>query len=352
MRANSAMAPMCPSCDGAHCWGGVSSRTIRGRAVSLALAVVLAALGGVGTGLGSAVASSGSGLAAQRGGADVAPAGFGLAESSSAQDAAAGVGPAPEWPFRGIVAHRVLNGANVLEYWDSSTGEVNRVRLGPVDEVDGCLWPIGASAESVRLEARGTFHFVRYGVPWGDEAYPLFVGLENGSASSGVLGADLEGRLEVSSVRGLAHVVTPGREAYYLPAGNILEGVGLELSAAPTDALSSTDALSEEELWERQWEAELGLIGSDGFYYGIGAVAQEPRCAGSKGFVVAGDTGEVVACTSGYGAPLRGAAFVLPEGSKDVLGEFALPQPVAVGECEPFELEALGALGVLGGPAG
>ena len=45
--------------------------------------------------------------------------------------------------------------------------------------------------------------------------------------------------------------------------------------------------------------------------------------------------------TSGYGAPLRAAAFVLPAESQGALERFAVPRPVEQGQCEPFDLSTL-----------
>ena len=267
-----------------------------------------------------------------------------LGGGGGAVDRGAVLGRAPQWPFRGIVAHWIgEDGRGGLEYWSGVTGEVVRVGLGRgLGDLD-CLQPVRVGDGSVRVEAqdhRGVL--ASYGVPWGDEAYPLFPGRGIGghrSSGEGMLGSYLQGRLEVSTAVegfGLVRVASPEAEAIYEPVGTRREGVGLVLGAVPAHVLS------EEEIRESQAGApEFGLVGTDGFHYALGVYPPEPRCAADAGYLVAGDTGEVLACAKDYGAPLRGAAFVLPEGSRGILERFALPEPVAAGECGPFDLGAL-----------
>ena len=280
------------------------------------------AMSGVGSAVGSPVSGGGGG----------------------AVDSEAALGRAPQWPFRGIVTYREGgDGRGRLEYWSSVTGEVVRVGLGPGFGDSDCLQPVRVGDGSVRVE--GLDHvggLASYGVPWGDEAYPLFPGRGIGghrSSGEGVLGSYLQGRLEVSTAVdgfGLVRVASPEAEAVYEPVGTWREGVGLVLGTVPVQVLS------EEELREsRAWVPEFRLIGTDGFHYALGVYPGEPRCPEGAGYLVAGDTGEVLACAKDYGAPLRGAAFVLPEGVRGILERFALPEPVAAGECGPFDLAAL-----------
>ena len=163
------------------------------------------------------------------------------------------------------------------------------------------------------------------------------------------MGSYLEGKLKVSSVKSvgpfLLRVASPDNEAIYDLTGELGWEAGLAWAEAPTEPPS------EEELIEwYTYTPAVGLIGTDGSYYGIGLYYSEPAsCPRDNGFLVAGDTGEVLACGWGggdrqhgsAGLPMGGAAFVLPEGSQGMLERFAVPQPVSADQCNPFDLDAL-----------
>ena len=327
-------AAMFRCCDGGNGQERVWDTARRGRFVSLMLAACVAFAGlGASADNRSAGAVEGVGGGGRAGDGGVA-AGVGWLRSAAVEGAVDRFGAAPVWPFRGIVAHGVVDGDNVLEYWSSETGEVSRVRLGPVHL---CILPLAASGELVAASAWGIDGtWVRYRVPWGDFAYPVVGGFRNRADGAEVLGrlSLFRGRLDVVPVEDVMRVATPRGEAFYRTWSDL--GIGLEAVDAPAGNLSDHE-LQEAEMW---WPG-FGPIGSDGFYYGIGAFWNEPACPAEDGFVVAGDTGEVVACSSGVGAALSGAAFVVPEGSQESLETFALPQPIAMGECASFDLERL-----------
>ncbi|MDE0268608.1 MAG: hypothetical protein OXI96_06185 [Acidimicrobiaceae bacterium] len=235
---------------------------------------------------------------------------------------------------------------NVLQYWHTDTGEITEVRLGPLLGCELQIVPFGSAVvvydSSGMLDPSPFFGFVQYGVPWGDEAYPLVRGVGVGSGMDSdersVQQSFLLGKLAVSSVGELLRVSTPQQDAYYDTYVNAR--IGLMLADAPH--ISELEPENDGESWF--WPSA-DVIGTDGFYYGVGEIYNEPAwCPGAYGFVVAGDTGEVVACGSFRGLDsvgLGGVAFVLPEGSPGFVDSFAVPQGVPPGGCKNLDLETL-----------
>ena len=248
----------------------------------------------------------------------------GVVEAGSAQGASVGV--APTWPFRGVVNL----GGHRLEYWDAETGDVSEVRLG---NPTGCPRPVVGNEDYVEMGywPAGGGRYVILRVPWGDEAYPYFA-----------LSEDVQRRwfkqtrdvgVEVSSVVGGFRVSTPDEEAYYRISDDweprlVRTGGSLEEHAA-AGSLELDPA----------WQSHFRFDGTDGYHYGFRAIHSEPNCQQEEGFIVAGDTGEVVAC----GWMRGGALLVLPEGAPRGVERFALPQPGGCHRSEGwnFNLEGL-----------
>ncbi len=183
-----------------------------------------------------------------------------------------------------------------------------------------------------------------YSIPWGDEAYPVLFNAPRESVHSGETsepGVDrpfLEGRLDLSTEQGVIHLATPSEGAYY---GHDSQVPG-HLVSVDEPEVEGTDGSGEGRDEDDIYGPWFGLIGTDGFYYAIGIYWNEPTCPGDEGFLVAGDTGEVVACGYTIGPSLGGLTFVLPEGSPRLLEEFALPDVETSRSCEGLNLENLG----------
>ena len=224
------------------------------------------------------------------------------------------IGPAPAWPFRGIVNI----GPGVLQYWNTDTGELTEVRLGTLPYCPS----VPAVTDSHVLVSAFTLDgpWVDYSVPWGDEAYPQFAPVEGTVFPRQVSSSFLTGKLEVSFAAERLRVATPEREAYYLthPGGP----VGLALSDAASGREHEDDDI---------WGDVVELDGTDGYHYGFRIVHAEPACQAEDFFIVAGDTGKVVACGWSYGG---GATLVMPPGFPGLVDRFELPLPVGGDECE------------------
>ena len=249
---------------------------------------------------------------------------------------------APEWPFRGVVQYWAskATGHNVLRYWSTGTGEINEVRLGPLT---WCNTYPGVSQGSVAVGSWGGPFNVGYSIPWGDEAYPVLFSAPGDSMHTGETpepGVDrtfLEGKLDLSREQGVIHLATPSQSAHYAHD----QQVPGHLVAVDEPEVEETGGSGEERDEDDMYGPGFGLIGTDGFYYALGIYWPEPACPGDEGFLVAGDTGEVVACGYTIGPALGGLAFVLPEGSPRLLEEFALPDAETSRSCEGLNLENL-----------
>ena len=231
-------------------------------------------------------------------------------------------------------------GHNVLRYWSTGTGEINEVRLGPLT---WCNTYPGVSQGSVAVGSWGGPFNVGYSIPWGDEAYPVLFSAPGDSMHTGETpepGVDktfLEGKLDLSREQGVIHLATPSQSAHYAHD----EQVPGHLVAVDEPEVEETGGSGEERDEDDMYGPGFGLIGTDGFYYALGIYWPEPACPGDEGFLVAGDTGEVVACGYTIGPALGGLAFVLPEGSPRLLEEFALPDAETSRSCEGLNLENL-----------
>ena len=253
--------------------------------------------------------------------AAVAPAGS--TESDS-------VGAAPAWPFRGVVNY----GGNVLEYWDAETGAVSAVWLGGPH---GCPSPVVGNEEYVELASwdLGGGRDVILRVPWGDEAYPYLAWSEDVPQRYFNQARDVG--VEVSTVAAGFRVATAVGEAYYDRTDD--GGLRLLRTGGSLEEHLEASGVESDEDFEFGWHYVVGLDGTDGFHYGFRLGFPEPNCPWEEGFIVAGDTGEVVACGLGRG----GAWLVLPEGAPRVVERFALPR---WGDCDRSEDWHLGLGGV------
>ena len=250
----------------------------------------------------------------------------GSVEAGSAQGASVGV--APTWPFRGVVNF----GRDALEYWDAETGALSEVRLG---DPKGCPSPVVGNEDYVEMDwwAAGGGREVILRVPWGDEAYPSLV-----------LSEDVQRRwfkqtrdfgVEVSVVAEGFRVGTAEGEAYY----RISDDWEPRLVRTGSSLEEHLQVVEPGDDYDFGWHYRVHLDGTDGFHYGFRAVHPEPNCQQEEGFIVAGDTGEVVAC----GWMRGGALLMLPQGAQRVVERFALPQPGGCHRSEgwDFNLEGL-----------
>lgn len=241
------------------------------------------------------------------------------------------VGAAPVWPFRGVVN----SVGNLLEYRDAETGAVSGVRLGGFQ---GCQGQVANNEDYVEVASwsPGGVGGAILRVPWGDEAYPYFAPSED--VPLRYFGRARDVGVEVSTVPEGFRVATAEGEAYYRRS----DDVGLRLVRTGDSLEEHLEAVGvdPDEDYEYWWHYYVELDGTDGYHYGFWLVHPEPNCPFEEGFIVAGDTGEVVACGSGQ----WGALLVLPEGEPRVVGRFALPR--SGGDCDLYEAWRVGSGGL------
>ena len=163
-------------------------------------------------------------------------------------------------------------------------------------------------------------------VPWGDEAYPYFAWSED--VPRWYFKQTRDVGVEVSTVAEGFRVATAAGEAYYRrPTGGKQR---LARTGGSLEEHLEAVGLEPGEDYEYGWHYRVYLDGTDGFHYGFRLVYPEPNCPWEESFIVAGDTGEVVAC----GAARGGVLLMLPEGASPVVERFALPRP---GGCDTSE---------------
>lgn len=273
---------------------------------------------------------------------------------------------APGWPFRGVlnyVSHRVMgesvSGRSSWHYWSADTGEWDRdflqywdvesetlyeVPMGPT--IPGCAGtPLvyDGYVEFHSFNSNSYLNWTVLRVPWGDDAYPHLVRTETVSQPYGGFGPFLDGDLHLSYSGDRLRVATAAGEAFYFtsssdayPSGTNQTGsgeTGLFLSDAGPENADSAD--------EGMWDPIAEFDGSDGRHYGFSVIHAEPACVAEDSFIVAGDTGEVVACGWRYGG---GPRLTEPEGSQPRSGVLALPQATVGIDCDkPPDLRDLAA---------
>ena len=139
-------------------------------------------------------------------------------------------------------------------------------------------------------------------------------------------------RLRVATAAGEAFYVTSSSDAYASGTNQSGSGdTGLFLSDAGPDSANSAD--------EGMWDPIAEFDGSDGRHYGLSVIYAEPACVAEDSYIVAGDTGDVVACGWRYGG---GPRLTEPEGSQQRSGVLALPQATVGIDCDkPLDLRDL-----------
>ena len=249
------------------------------------------------------------------------------------------MGASPVWPFRGVVND---GGGGVLEYWDAGTGAVSRVRIGTSH---GCPNPVVGNEEYVEVGGwpAGVGGDVILRVPWGDEAYPYLAWSEDVPRRYFKQTGDVG--VEVSTVAEGFRVATAEGEAFYRRTDD--GGLRLVRTGGSLEEHLEAVGVAPGEDYEFFWHYRVYFDGTDGSHYGLRFVHPEPNCQWEEGFIVAGDTGEVVVCGLGLG----GALLMLPEGAPRAVERFALPR---WGDCDPSEdwharLRVLSLLPVSGG---
>jgi len=267
-----------------------------------------------------------------------------------------GGSPAPGGPFRGVlnyVSRRVAGEGitgrsswhhwnagtgewdrDFLQYWDVESGTLYEVPMGPT--IAGCAGtPLsyGSYVEFDVLNWSGSQTILR--VPWGDDAYPHLVSTEAGYQPYGGSGPFMGGLLHLSHSGDRLRVATPSGEAFYATRSDADPSTppvtGLFRSDAGTADAGSAD--------ESMWSPVAEFDGSDGRHYGISVIYAEPACTAEDSYIVAADTGEVVACGWRHGG---GPRLTEPEGSQRRSEVLALPQATADMDCEaPLDLRDL-----------
>ena len=268
---------------------------------------------------------------------------------------------APEWPFRGVVnyvSRRVVSddasGDLGWRYWSADTGEWDRDFLQFWDVESGRLHevPMGRTLPAcytfplvyddyVELQ---TWEDVVFRVPWGDDAYPHLVTTETVSDPYGGHGPFLDGDLELSYSDERLRVATAAGEAFYATWWSDAYPLDAPRAGSGDKGLFVSDADSGEAMHpedEMHWASVAEFDGSDGRHYGLSVNRAEPACWAEDSYIVAGDTGEVVACGSRYGG---GPRLFEPEGSRQRPRVLALPQSTVGMDCdEPLDLRVLAA---------
>lgn len=264
-------------------------------------------------------------------------------------------GPAPVWPFEGIVALRSdllrdpARERSALVYWDSETGALSEVVLDQGSWGTYCPGEFSANRHRVRYVwyAHSGDH-LEFVVPWGDYAYPIlhsesFVDFHTPADGSPAAGS-AAGRLDVAMRYGVLRVDNSQETAYYrFPYDSDTGGHGLaRVDSDEGERAFETEPDDEELVWgTSSWE-----LGAAGFYYGFEVQYAEPACQAEDWYIVDGRTGELVACFHSYGGP--SPVFVGPS----ALSELELPEPFADKQCDGFDLGRLGPSGAPGGEPG
>lgn len=169
----------------------------------------------------------------------------------------------------------------VLQYWNTDTGEVSEVLLGPLP---GCGISPVVSDKLVELGSWSpNYHNVmsdgpvRYVVPWGDEAYPVLNVPGYGDDIPVTAGRPVvnqtvfDGRLEASYVGELLdgafvlRVATPQQEAYYNPGYDPSSGTGSGYWSM-FDEVPLRGVHTEDSYDEGPWVA---AVGTDGFHFSL-----------------------------------------------------------------------------------
>ncbi len=270
-------------------------------------------------------------------------------------------GIAPEWPFQGFFAPALGR------FWDTGRGRVHDVSsdmdLGACYEIY-----VDVDAESVRMGYASypdpkAKHYV---IPWGDAAYPVVKRDTASQQPSDSTAPGPDARRETLRLTGdridftaqisswysdetevtYSHIVT--FEAHsalgsktYLPLASEWSPVGgfveIDAEGLPTDDLGAMDRLAEE-FGQRAYIQELGSPGSDGRFYGLTLYYQaHPVCRDiALGFVVDGETGQVVACYD-YMMEAQTSLVFVAHADSFLLDDFALPSAMW-----PVEKDACG----------
>lgn len=268
----------------------------------------------------------------------------------------AGGSPAPRPPFRGVlnyVSRRVVGGGVTgrasWHYWDAGTGEWGRDFLQYWDVESETLYEVpmgptiaGCAGTPLSYDGYVEFDILNWSgsqtilrVPWGDDAYPHLVSTEARYQPYGGSGPFMGGRLHLSYTDDRLRVATPAGEAFYATRSDT------DPSTPPVTGLFHSDAGTADagSADEGMWSPVAEFDGSDGRHYGISVIYAEPACTAEDSYIVAADTGEVVACGWRYGG---GPRLTEPEGSQRRSEVLAVPQATTDMDCEdPLDLRDL-----------
>lgn len=233
-------------------------------------------------------------------------------------------GPAPQWPFRGMIAYEgpdgsyrasidnrigAINGDFGLGFYNMNDGRVSCVRIsegaslcgGGTIYVDkaGVRWHYGTAGVNQEWNIF---------VPWGDHAFPLFVDSQGpdgwprdryrwhsrfGSRAafgSGV--ADLE--LSIAGREWLGLATTRESKYYQIKSQQVNQAnvtdYGLRLPETVADDFFERERYSPEDHFLASF------AGTDGEWYGITILPYEPPCAGMLTYIIDSSTGRLITC--------------------------------------------------------
>ena len=220
-----------------------------------------------------------------------------------------------------------------LQYWDVESETLQEVPMGPT--IAGCAGtPLAYDGyvEFYTFNWNGSQTILR--VPWGDDAYPHLVSTEAAQQPYGGFGPYMGGDLHLSYSADRLRVATGAGEAFYATSSDVDPSApavtGLIHSDAGTGDVGSAD--------ERMWSPVAEFDGSDGRHYGLSVIHAEPACVAEDSYIVASNTGEVVACGRRNGGGPRLTGY---EGSQQ-RAILALPQATVGIDCEePLDLRDL-----------
>ena len=229
---------------------------------------------------------------------------------------------APSWPFDGIINSRRTS----LQFWDVNSGALNEVSLGTAAQWDCYFDPLVAEDH---VEIRILGGYITYLVPWGDLAYPSFVPSETEFVRSSLQQLPNGQELEVMYTPSELLRVRVGESVgYYEVLSNELVRIDRHIAEQRQSTMAEDDLMA--------WVPLAFVSGTDGYHYGFRILFREPACPAEMGFVVAIDTGEIVACGSIPMGGLGGPVLVSADGSDYTLDRAALPDPGNSAPCVSY----------------
>lgn len=241
----------------------------------------------------------------------------------------------PRLPFRGMIGYyghvfRPSSQSSVvhphsgfgLQYWNAVDSSLSYVPLGDDQPICGPGW-MYATADGIEVQyvdwRRNDMTVIR--VPWGDDAYPMFIWSIDPYDDPGTPVMQVGENLHVEQAdAGVFEISTPRTRRYYRLDYNGLHSLDSDYESPELDQ-EHIDAWSTRE-----------MAGTDGRRYGLRIIPHEPACGPQLSLLFSGATGELIACGWSYLGPV----LVNLDESYRGIESPVLPAPYASGseECD------------------